>query len=91
MALFQYEAYDSGGGKLHGEIEAKDIDLAKQHILEQQLLLVQIKKKGGLAFGGGIFERQKVSAQELEYLTAELSLLLNALVYMSAAIDSERV
>lgn len=86
MALFQYEAYDSSGGKLHGEIEAQDIDLAKQQILEQQLLLVQIKTEGGSASSGGIFERQKVSAQELEYLTAELSLLLNAGVTIDRAL-----
>lgn len=78
MARFLYQAYDSSGGKLQGEIEASDVTKAKQQIAEQQLMLVEIKEDGVTVAGLDIFQRNKVSIQEIEYLTAELSLLLNS-------------
>jgi type II secretory pathway component PulF len=86
MARFLYQAYDSSGGKLQGEIEASDVTKAKQQIAEQQLMLVEIKEDGVTVAGLDIFQRNKVSIQEIEYLTAELSLLLNSGVTIDRAL-----
>ena len=86
MARFLYQAYDSSGGKLQGEVEASDVTKAKQQIAEQQLMLVKIKEDGATVAGLDIFQRNKVSIQEIEYLTAELSLLLNSGVTIDRAL-----
>lgn len=86
MPRFLYHAYDSGGGKLQGEIEAQDVNAAKQQIAEQQLMLVEIKEDGVGIAGVDIFQRSKVTSQEVEYLTAELALLLNAGVTIDRAL-----
>ena len=86
MARFLYQAYDSSGGKLQGEIEASDVTKAKQQIADQQLMLVEIKEDGATVAGLDIFQRNKVSIQEIEYLTAELSLLLNSGVTIDRAL-----
>ncbi len=86
MARFLYQAYDSSGGKLQGEVEASDVTKAKQQIAEQQLMLVEIKEDGATVAGLDIFQRNKVSIQEIEYLTAELSLLLNSGVTIDRAL-----
>ena len=86
MARFLYQAYDSSGGKLQGEVEASDVTKAKQQIAEQQLMLVEIKEDGDTVAGLDIFQRNKVSIQEIEYLTAELSLLLNSGVTIDRAL-----
>jgi type II secretory pathway component PulF len=59
---------------------------AKQQIAEQQLMLVEIKEDGDTVAGLDIFQRNKVSIQEIEYLTAELSLLLNSGVTIDRAL-----
>jgi type II secretory pathway component PulF len=86
MARFLYQAYDSSGGKLQVEVEASDVTKAKQQIAEQQLMLVEIKEDGDTVAGLDIFQRNKVSIQEIEYLTAELSLLLNSGVTIDRAL-----
>ena len=86
MPRFLYHAYDSSGGKLQGEIEAQDVNVAKQQIAEQQLMLVDIKEDGVAIAGVDIFQRTKVTSQEVEYLTAELALLLNAGVTIDRAL-----
>ena len=86
MPRFLYHAYDSSGGKLQGEIEAQDVNAAKHQIAEQQLMLVEIKEDGVGIAGVDIFQRNKVTSQEVEYLTAELALLLNAGVTIDRAL-----
>jgi type II secretory pathway component PulF len=86
MPRFLYHAYDSSGGKLQGEIEAQNVNAAKQQIAEQQLMLVDIKEDGVAIAGVDIFQRSKVTSQEVEYLTAELALLLNAGVTIDRAL-----
>ena len=86
MPRFIYYAYDAGGGKLQGEIEAQDVNTAKHQIAEQQLMLVEIKEDGAMTNGVDIFKRNKVTNQEIEYLTAELSLLLNSGVTIDRAL-----
>lgn len=87
MATFHYQAYDPSGGKLKGEMDAPDVDSVKRHLLDQQLLVLEIKEQVALPKGLDMFIRRRVSAKELEYLTSELSLLLNAGVRIDKALS----
>ena len=76
MPVFKYQAYDQQGGKYQGEITADSKDSALQKLREQNLLVGGLSEKfqiEGLDLG---FGAKKVTLQQLEYLTSELSLLL---------------
>lgn len=76
MPIFKYHAYDQHGGKLQGEFEADSKQAAIKQLTDQQLLVSDIQEKlvvEGLSLG---LVSKKVSLQQLEYLTSELSLLL---------------
>ncbi|MFT7008493.1 MAG: type II secretory pathway component PulF [Colwellia sp.] len=86
MALFVYKAYDSSGAKVDGQIEAKDQDSAIQLLKKQALLPAEIKEyqdpsKSLLGFSA------KINLADLEFLTAELSLLLESGVKIDRGID----
>lgn len=76
MKNYRYEAYDNQGGKYQGELEGTD----KQHILKQLQTqglhasdINEVFQVQGLSFN--LFKK-KISLQQLEYFTSELSLLL---------------
>lgn len=75
MAQFQYQAYDSSGAKIQGEIEGNNQKHALEQLKQQKLLVTEIKpvssKNSGFIIGSG-----KVDLADLEFLTSELSLLL---------------
>lgn len=86
MALFNYKAYDSSGAKTDGQIEATDQAhalelLKKQGLLPSEIKLYQEPGKSVLSFG------DKVNLADLEFLTAELSLLLESGVKIDRGID----
>jgi len=86
MAIFLYKAYDSSGAKEDGQIEAPDQVLALAELKKQGLLTSEIKELK--AAGDSIFSfNQKVSLSDLEFLTAELSLLLESGVRIDKGID----
>lgn len=78
MASFIYTAYDVQGSKVEGQIQAQDLDGAHALLQEQQLMVISVaaeKKKQDVFI---FLARKHVNMQELEYLTAELALLLNS-------------
>lgn len=86
MPVFTYKAYDSSGAKVDGQVEAADQSSAIQELKKQQLLPSEVKEfkaagKSILSFG------DKVSLADLEFLTAELSLLLDSGVRIDRGID----
>ncbi|CAH9056822.1 Type II secretion system protein F [Pseudoalteromonas sp. CIP111854] len=85
MDLFDYKAFDSSGAKSDGQIEAKDKQHALTQLKQQGLLITEIKafqsQKSILQFSS------KVSLADLEFLTAELSLLLQSGVRIDKGID----
>jgi len=86
MAIFLYKAYDSSGAKEDGQIEASDQVVALAELKKQGLLASEIKELK--AAGDSIFSfNQKVSLSDLEFLTAELSLLLESGVRIDKGID----
>ena len=78
MKSFSYKAYDNLGAKADGGIEAADIGLAKAALSEQGLLVVSVTEDTSFTQELGFLSRRRVSAQELEFLTSELALLLNS-------------
>lgn len=86
MTLFTYKAYDNSGAKTDGQLEAVNKATAIADLKKQGLLVVNVKElnletKSVFSFGG------KVSLSDLEFLTAELSLLLESGVRIDKGID----
>ena len=78
MKDFSYKAYDNQGLKADGQIEASDLDEAKALITDQGLMLVSVNENIPLSQELGLLPPRRVTSQELEFLTSELSLLLNS-------------
>jgi type II secretory pathway component PulF len=86
VALFNYKAYDSSGAKVDGQIEAHDQKSALDKLRLQGLLPAEIeeyKTDNSKAFSFNA----KVTLGDLEFLTAELSLLLESGVKIDKGID----
>jgi type II secretory pathway component PulF len=86
MALFTYNAYDGSGAKVDGQIEAQDqvaaLDmLRRQNLLPSEIKEYKIESKGVFNFS------KSVTLADLEFLTAELSLLLESGVKIDRGID----
>jgi len=86
MPLFLYKAYDQSGAKVDGQIEAGTKELALIELKKKNLLATEVKVFGEV--NNGLFQfSKKVSLSELEFLTAELSLLLESGVRIDKGID----
>jgi len=86
MALFTYKAYDKSGAKLDGQLEASDKTRAILDLKQQGLLPTEVKEF--IEAGKSVFSfSQKISLSDLEFLTAELSLLLESGVRIDRGID----
>jgi type II secretory pathway component PulF len=86
MALFSYKAYDQSGGKIEGQIEAETQQSAIETLKQQDLLVSQLKplNETSQLFS---FANNKVTSKDLEFLTSELSLLLESGVRIDRGID----
>jgi type II secretory pathway component PulF len=86
MTLFIYNAYDVSGAKVDGQIEAQDKVAALDMLRRQHLIPSEIKEYE--ADARGIFNfANRVNLADLEFLTAELSLLLESGVKIDRGID----
>jgi type II secretory pathway component PulF len=77
MINFQYSGFDQSGAKVSGDISAESIDSARQ-MLRQQGVLVKTLQPQQLESPGFSLGKTKVSLSDLEFLTTELSVLLDA-------------
>ena len=87
MLRFTYEAYDSSGGKVLGEIQSIDKTSAAKQLVDQHLVVVSLSEERESSQGLSLLTRRKVSGEQIEYLTTELSLLLNAGVTIDKGLD----
>lgn len=76
MPQFRYQAFDQHGAKHEGEIDAGSETLAVKSLQAQGLMVSSLKQQGRDQTVQGLSLSNKVSLQDLEYLTSELSLLL---------------
>ena len=88
MPLFRYEGFDQSGGRVSGALDADSNaaamrELRARGILPSSLAEAGAEKDWRSALG---LESDKVSLADLEFLTAELSLLLDSGVRIDRAI-----
>ncbi|MFN6969856.1 MAG: type II secretion system F family protein [Rheinheimera sp.] len=86
MTNFQYSGFDQSGAKVSGDISADSIDSARQ-MLRQQGVLVKTLQPQQLESTGFSLGKAKVSLSDLEFLTTELSVLLDAGLKIDKGID----
>jgi len=85
LKTFEYKAFDSSGAKISGQIEAIDQLQVQKALAEQGVFPSEIKEYRQKQ---SIFTlNQKVSLSDLEFLTAELSLLLESGVRIDKGIE----
>jgi len=86
MALFKYRAYDSAGAKTEGQLDAVDSQDAMDRLKAQNLLVSEVSLVKS-ANQSSIFASNKVTLADVEFLTAELSLLLASGVRIDKGLD----
>lgn len=88
MAVFTYKAYDTSGAVVSGELEASTLTQAKAQLVTDKLRPVQLAEKKivakGIKFNLG--NNKPVSLDDIEFVTAELSLLLQSGVKIDKAL-----
>lgn len=86
MAMFRYTGFDGAGANVSGEIDAVDLDEARAALLRQGLMIASIKEiqLNGHVFGVG---QGRVTLSDIEFLTSELSVLLDAGLKIDRGID----
>lgn len=77
MQNFQYTGFDAAGAKVAGDISAVSLESARQQLKAQGILLKSLEPQKAIETGFK-FGRAKVSLSDLEFLTTELSVLLDA-------------
>lgn len=86
MPLFRYRAYDNAGAKLEGQLEANDETAAVVKLKSQGLLAADIFEVKA-ANQNSLFANRKITLTDIEFLTAELSLLLASGVRIDKGLD----
>ncbi|NRD74692.1 type II secretion system F family protein [Shewanella sp. VB17] len=77
MALFEYKAYDNAGAAVNSILTSNTLENAKKLLADEGLHLVSIKEKS-TSVSLALFRSDKLSLNELEFITSELSLLLRS-------------
>ncbi|MEH8015831.1 type II secretion system F family protein [Rheinheimera muenzenbergensis] len=77
MPQFEYSGFDKSGARVSGTVEAPTLQHAQLQLKQQGLLLKSVKEEQ-LNQQNDIFSRDKVGIADIEFLTAELSLLLDS-------------
>ena len=78
MPRYSYSAYDTAGAKVAGALESQDLEGAKEKLNSLNLVVISLGIEGGDSNGLSLLARRRVSGEEIEYLTAELALLLRS-------------
>lgn len=86
MPIYTYNAYDGSGGQVGGQIDAINKPNALVKIKALGLLPTEVKEYKASSNSAFTFNN-KVSLADLEFLTAELSLLLESGVRIDKGID----
>jgi type II secretory pathway component PulF len=86
MALYRYRAYDDAGAKIEGQLEAHDQITVVAKLKSQGLLAADIFEVKA-ANQNSLFANRKITLADIEFLTAELSLLLASGVRIDKGLD----
>lgn len=77
MERFQYQGFDSSGANVSGEIIAADLAEASKLLRQRGIFVKSLKLSAGNERGIKLFTA-KLNLKDLEFLTTELSVLLDA-------------
>lgn len=86
MPLFEYQAYDSTGAKVNGRLESSDQSAVLTTLKTQGLLAFEVNEIK-LSHSRSIFSNRKVTTSDIEFFTAELSLLLASGIRIDKGLD----
>ena len=87
MAQFSYKAYENSGSRVQGVVEAGDINQARIVLHNKRLMVSHLHEKKIEAKSDNPFLRKEVTPKELEFLTSEMSLLLNSGVTINRSLE----
>ncbi|RUO74564.1 type II secretion system F family protein [Pseudidiomarina sediminum] len=77
MAWFTYVAYNPSGVEQKGRIDAVDLETARARLEKQQLLIADLKE-ASTGLNANVFGDAGLNLSDVEFFTAELSLLLTS-------------
>lgn len=77
MARFKFKAYDSTGAVINSEVQGESLDAVKALLSAQGMLLVAINEVGN-SRSPALFSANRLTLDELEFITSELALLLRS-------------
>lgn len=87
MAVFEYQGFDSKGTQLNGSVEADSVESAKVKLRSDGVIIKRIAPERKNSAALSLFETDAVSSEEIEFMTAEISLLLESGVKIDKAVD----
>lgn len=87
MAVFKYKAYDKQGHFIENEQEASDIKALRKSLTEKGLMVASITEQAASLNISLPFKSDKLNLQDLEFLTSELSILLNSGVKIDKGLE----
>lgn len=87
MALFKYKAYDQQGHFIEDTQEASDINALKKELAEKGLMVANVTEQSASVNINLPFQSQKLSLKDMEFLTSELSILLNSGVKIDKGLE----
>jgi type II secretory pathway component PulF len=87
MAQFRYRGFDPSGGRVRGTLDAERLEMARAELQGRGLLLSELAplERGNWRDSLGLGS-DRVALDDLEFITAELSLLLDSGVRIDRAI-----
>lgn len=88
MPAFRYQGFDAAGGRVEGTVDADSSERALAELRDRGVLVSKLREVGAgvdwrASFG---LESDRVGLSDLEFLTAELSLLLESGVRIDRAV-----
>ncbi|MBV2127791.1 type II secretion system F family protein [Arsukibacterium indicum] len=86
MAVFEYSGFDKSGARVTGSVEAATAESAQQILRQQGILLKSVAPEKPLQ-ADAMFGSGRVDLADIEFLTAELSLLLDSGLKIDKGID----
>lgn len=86
MAVFEYSGFDKSGARVSGSVEAATAESAQQLLRQQGILLKSVAPEKPMQ-ADAMFGSGRVDLADIEFLTAELSLLLDSGLKIDKGID----
>jgi len=86
MAVFEYSGFDKSGARVTGSVEAATAESAQKILRQQGILLKSVAPEKPMQ-ADAMFGSGRVDLADIEFLTAELSLLLDSGLKIDKGID----